>query len=45
MSILNVENVSHGFGARKILDKATFRLLKGSMLDWLVQMEKGNPLF
>ena len=29
MSILNVENVNHGFGARKILDNASFRLLKG----------------
>ena len=29
MSILTVENVSHGFGARKILDRASFRLLNG----------------
>lgn len=29
MSILNVEHVSHGFGARKILEDVSFRLLKG----------------
>ena len=29
MSILNVEHVTHGFGARQILDDASFRLLKG----------------
>ena len=29
MSILNVENVTHGFGARQILNNASFRLLKG----------------
>lgn len=29
MSVLTVENVSHGFGARKILKNASFRLLKG----------------
>ncbi|MBP1765038.1 MAG: yheS 3 [Firmicutes bacterium] len=29
MSVLTVENVSHGFGARKILEGASFRLLKG----------------
>lgn len=29
MSILNVSNVSHGFGARQILKDASFRLLKG----------------
>ncbi|MDA8227971.1 MAG: ABC-F family ATP-binding cassette domain-containing protein [Desulfitobacterium hafniense] len=29
MSILNVENVTHGFGGRQILEDATFRLLKG----------------
>ncbi len=28
MSILTVENVSHGFGDRKILENASFRLLK-----------------
>ena len=29
MSILNVEHVTHGFGARQILNDASFRLLKG----------------
>ena len=29
MSILNVENVNHDFGGRKILEEVTFRLLKG----------------
>ena len=29
MSILNVEHVNHGFGARKILEDVSFRLLKG----------------
>ncbi|MBF1767807.1 MAG: hypothetical protein HXP24_07750, partial [Veillonella sp.] len=29
MSVLTVSNVTHGFGARQILDDASFRLLKG----------------
>lgn len=29
MSILNVENVNHDFGGRKILEEVSFRLLKG----------------
>ena len=29
MSVLNVENVTHGFGSRRILENASFRLLKG----------------
>ena len=29
MSILNVENVSHDFGGRTILENASFRLLNG----------------
>ena len=29
MSLLTVENVTHGFGARQILENASFRLLKG----------------
>ena len=28
MSVLTVSNVTHGFGARQILDDASFRLLK-----------------
>ena len=40
MSILTVENVSHGFGARKILENASFRLLKGEH----VGKRPANPL-
>ena len=29
MSILNVENLSHGFGDRAIFNHVSFRLLKG----------------
>ena len=29
MSVLNVEQVTHGFGARQILKDVSFRLLKG----------------
>ena len=29
MSILDVSNVSHGYGSRAILENASFRLLKG----------------
>lgn len=29
MSILNVENLTHGFGDRAIFDNVSFRLLKG----------------
>ena len=29
MSLLVVEKVTHGFGARQILEDASFRLLKG----------------
>ncbi len=29
MSVLDVKNVTHGFGARAILENVSFRLLKG----------------
>ena len=29
MSLLTVEKVTHGFGARQILEDTSFRLLKG----------------
>ncbi|MEI6602128.1 MAG: ABC-F family ATP-binding cassette domain-containing protein [Clostridia bacterium] len=45
MSILNVENVSHGFGARKILDKATFRLLKGEHVGLVGANGEGKSTF
>ena len=31
MSILNVENLSHGFGARTIFEDVSFRLLEEMM--------------
>lgn len=34
MSILNVEHVSHGFGARTIFEDVSFRLVKGSTWLW-----------
>ena len=43
---LNVENVSHDFGGRTILENASFRLLNGELywISWLL-MEKGNLTF
>ena len=41
MSILNVEHVTHGFGARQILDDASFRLLKGEHVG-LVRSERAS---
>ena len=45
MSVLTVSNVTHGFGARQILDDASFRLLKGEHVASLVQMVKVNLRF
>lgn len=45
MSILNVENVSHGFGARKILENATFRLLKGEHVALVGANGEGKSTF
>lgn len=45
MSILNVENVSHGFGARKILDNVSFRLLKGEHVGLIGANGEGKTTF
>lgn len=45
MSILKVENVSHGFGARKILDNASFRLLKGEHVGLIGANGEGKSTF
>ncbi|HBF39172.1 MAG TPA: heme ABC transporter ATP-binding protein [Firmicutes bacterium] len=45
MSILNVENVCHGFGERKILEKASFRLLKGEHVGLVGANGEGKTTF
>ncbi len=45
MSILNVENVSHGFGGRKILEDASFRLLKGEHVGLVGANGEGKTSF
>ena len=45
MSILTVEKVSHGFGARKILDNASFRLLKGEHVGLIGANGEGKSTF
>src|SRR5659263_67539 len=45
MSILNVENVNHGFGSRKILENATFRLLKGEHIGLVGANGEGKSTF
>ncbi len=45
MSILNVEKVSHGFGARKILENASFRLLKGEHVGLVGANGEGKSTF
>lgn len=45
MSILTVENVSHGFGARKILENASFRLLKGEHVGLVGANGEGKTTF
>lgn len=45
MSILNVENVSHGFGSRKILEDASFRLLKGEHVGLVGANGEGKSTF
>ena len=45
MSILNVENVNHGFGARKILENASFRLLKGEHVGLVGANGEGKSTF
>lgn len=45
MSILNVENVSHGFGGRRILENASFRLLKGEHVGLVGANGEGKSTF
>lgn len=45
MSILNVENVMHGFGARQILNNASFRLLKGEHVGLVGANGEGKSTF
>jgi ATPase subunit of ABC transporter with duplicated ATPase domains len=45
MSILNVENVNHGFGGRKILENATFRMLKGEHIGLVGANGEGKSTF
>jgi ATPase subunit of ABC transporter with duplicated ATPase domains len=45
MSILTVENVSHGFGGRKILEDASFRLLKGEHVGLVGANGEGKTSF
>lgn len=45
MSILTVENVSHGFGGRKILEDASFRLLKGEHVGLVGANGEGKSTF
>ena len=45
MSILNVENVTHGFGGREILDHASFRLLKGEHIGLVGANGEGKSTF
>jgi ATPase subunit of ABC transporter with duplicated ATPase domains len=45
MSILTVENVNHGFGARKILENATFKLLNGEHVGLVGANGEGKSTF
>ncbi|HBE80694.1 MAG TPA: heme ABC transporter ATP-binding protein [Firmicutes bacterium] len=45
MSILTVENVSHDFGGRKILENASFRLLKGEHVGLVGANGEGKSTF
>jgi len=45
MSILNVKDVSHGFGSRVILEDASFRLLKGEHVGLVGANGEGKSTF
>lgn len=45
MSVLNVENVSHNFGGRGILENASFRLLKGEHVGLVGANGEGKSTF
>ncbi|MGL5540471.1 MAG: ABC-F family ATP-binding cassette domain-containing protein [Erysipelotrichaceae bacterium] len=45
MSILNVQNVSHSFGGRQILEQATFRLLNGEHVGLVGANGEGKSTF
>ena len=45
MSILNVENLSHGFGDRAIYNQVTFRLLKGEHIGLIGPNGDGKSTF
>ena len=45
MSLLVVENVTHGFGARRILEDASFRLLKGEHVGLIGANGEGKSTF
>ena len=45
MSILDVSNVSHVFGSRKILEDASFRLLKGEHIGLVGANGEGKTTF
>ncbi|MFZ5944945.1 MAG: ABC-F family ATP-binding cassette domain-containing protein [Bacillota bacterium] len=45
MSVLNVENVTHGFGSRKIFEDVSFRLLKGEHVGLIGANGEGKSTF
>lgn len=45
MSILNVENLTHGFGDRAIFDDVSFRLLKGEHIGLIGANGEGKTTF
>jgi len=45
LSVLNVENVSHGFGDRTILEDVSFRLLKGEHVGLIGANGEGKSTF
>ena len=45
MSVLTVENVTHGFGARRILEDASFRLMKGEHVGLIGANGEGKSTF